>query len=147
MTLFEIFNQLPLFQQFRSAYTFIRFSNKHFRFTARMNPTAGRSNRSIRRIQLSNLNAQPRRATLDGITRFFAPPIPRGRDAGRYTIAIVGFFDPAETNELETLELETRASWWLRGRRAERSRGTKSQVPSRRRNVTQRRDRFLPGTL
>lgn len=73
---------------------------------------------------------------------FFAPPIPRGRDAGRYTIAIVGFFDPAETNELETLEL-----WWLRSRRAERSRGTKSQVPSRRRNVTQRRDRFLPGTL
>lgn len=57
-------------------------------------------------------------------------------------IAIVGFFDPAETNELETLEL-----WWLRSRRAERSRGTKSQVPSRRRNVTQRRDRFLPGTL
>lgn len=62
-------------------------------------------------------------------------------------IAIVGFFDPAEINELETLELETRASWWLRGRRAERSRGTKSQVPSRRRNVTQRRDRFLPRTL
>lgn len=144
MTLFEIFNQLPFFQQFRGAYTFIRFSNKHFRFTARMNPTIARYEEfNYQILTRSHVDG----ITLDGITRFFAPPIPRGRDAGRYTIAIVGFFDPAETNELETLELETRASWWLRGRRAERSRGTKSQVPSRRRNVTQRRDRFLPGTL
>lgn len=109
-----------------------------------MNPTARRSNRSIpriRRIRLPN----PTWSSYVGwnYTLSPTPHFPRDRAQAGISIA-VGFFDPTETNELETLELETRAPWWLRSRRAERSRGTKSQVPSRRRNVTQRRDRFLP---
>lgn len=109
-----------------------------------MNLTARRSNRSKPRIQLPKSYVEQRRDTLGGITLFFSPSHVAETQAG-IPIAIVGFFDPTETNELETLELETRArGGYVAVGRKDREGTTKNQVPSRR-NVTQGRDRFLPG--